>query len=149
MVKEDKMRKVFYGFVLFLALTFFSQGDFLFSQTPPKGKESEFYYFNYTIEKIYSHRLGFVVVYRRASNIISRTYIPLEWFNTIGGKGEMVYLGSGSEWPSMIVYHKNGEFSHVRLRIRRSRSHETWGVVPFSMNIDEYFQDIEEVKLDY
>ena len=74
--------------------------------------------------------------------------MPIDWFNTIGGKGEIVYLGSGPEWPSMIVYYKNGEFSHVRLRIRRDRTHLSWGIIPFTVNADSLFQDIEELKLE-
>jgi hypothetical protein len=144
------MKKAFLGIILFLALAIFGQGDFISAQaTTQEWQESEFYYLNYTIEKIYTHRLGYVVVYRRASNRLERVYLPLEWFNTIGGKGEIVYLGSGKEWPSMIVYYKNGEFSHVRLRLRRYGLHETWSVVPFNVNIDDFFKDIEEVKLVY
>jgi hypothetical protein len=148
MVKEDKMRKAIIRIFLFLALAFFSQGDFLFAQIPP-AQESEYYYFNYTIEKIYNHRLGFIVVYRMASNKLARVYVPVEWFNSIGGKGEIVYLNSGTEWPSMIIYHKDGEFSHIRLRLRRDRTHQTWDIVPFNVNIDEYFKDIEEIQMVY
>jgi hypothetical protein len=143
------MRKLFFGTLLFLALAMFGQGDFLFAQDSSERKESEYYYFNYTIEKIFSHRLGYIVLYRKASNKLVRTYMPLEWFNTIGGKGEIVYLGSGHEWPSMIVYHKNGVFSHVRLRIRKDRTHESWGVVPFNTNADSLFENIEELELEY
>jgi len=142
------MRKAFLRVVLFLALAVFSQGDFLSAQaTTHEWEESEYYYFNYTIERIYSHRLGYIVVYRRASNILERVYLPLEWFNDTGGKGELVYLGSGKEWPSMIVYYKKGEFSHVRLRIRKYAQHETWGIIPFNVNIDDFFKDIDEVKM--
>ena len=140
------MKKV----LLALVLAALCNGAFLFAQdTTPKYRESEYYYYNFTIEKIYASRLGFMVVYRRGANQFARTYVPHEWFNTIGGKGEIVYLGSGSEWPSLIVYYKDGEFSHVRLRLRRDRSHETWGVVPLNVNIDEHFQDLEEVRLQF
>ena len=142
------MRKVFYGVLLFLTLAIFSEGDFLFAQDSSERTESEYYYFNFTIEKIYSHRLGYIVLYRKASNKLVRTYMPLDWFNTIGGKGEIVYLSSGPEWPSMIVYYKNGEFSHVRLRIRKDRTHETWSIIPFNVDADYLFQDIEELKLE-
>jgi hypothetical protein len=150
MVKEDRMRKAFLRISLFLALAVFSQGDFLSAQvSTSRFKESSYYYFSYTIEKIYTHRLGFIVLYRKASNKLVYTYMPQEWFNTIGGKGEIIYLGSGPEWPSMAVYYKDGEFSHVRLRLRRVRTHETWGVVPFNVNVDERFKDLEEVKLEF
>jgi hypothetical protein len=49
----------------------------------------------------------------------------------------------------MIIYHKNGEFSHIRLRIRKNRTHETWDIVPFTANVDEFFKDIEEIQMEY
>ena len=124
-------------------------GGPLFAQQSSKYKESEYYYFNVPIEKIYSYRLGYIVIYRKGINQMARTYLPYDWFSEAGGKGELVGLGSGKEWPSMTVYYKSGEFSHVRLRVRRHKSHASWGVVPLTMNIDDYFKDIEEVKLEF
>jgi len=49
----------------------------------------------------------------------------------------------------MIVYYKNGEFSHVRLRLRKYGQHETWSIIPFNVNIDDFFKDIDEVKMVY
>ena len=137
-------------FILFAVLTaLLCQGTFLFAQTISKYQESEYYYFNFPIEKIYIHRLGYMILYRRNSNFTARTFVPHEWFNSVNSKGEIVYLGSGLEMPSMIVYYKNGEFSHVRLRVRKNKLHETWGVIPLNANADEYFKDIEEVKLQF
>ena len=135
-------------FILLAVMVIFGFGTFVFAQqSKPRYKESEYYYFNVGIEKIYSYRKGYIVVYRKGANQLARTFLPEEWFTDIGGKGEMIGMGSGKEWPSMTVYYKNGEFSHVRLKVRRSRAHETWGVVPLNINIDEHFQDIEEVQL--
>ena len=137
--------------VLFLSI----QGASLFAQTThtshnnSQWKESEYYYFNVPIEKIYSHRLGYVVVYRRGVNQMARMFLPEVWFTGVDGKGDLFGLGPGSEWPSMSLYYKNGEFSHIRLRVRRNRSHETWGFVPLNVNIDEHFKDIEEVHLEF
>jgi hypothetical protein len=146
MIKEDKMKKI----ILFVVLAaLLCQGTYLFAQNIPKFQESEYYYFSFPIDKIYSHRLGFMVIYRRNSNNSARTFIPHEWFGTVDSKGEVIYLGTGTEMPSMIVYYKNGEFSHVRLRLRRNRLHETWGVVPMNVGLDEYFEGVEEVKLEH
>jgi len=122
----------------------------LFSQQSSSGNQgSEFYYFNVPIEKIFTHRLGYMIIYRRpSSNHLARLYIPNNWFTDIGGKGDIVGLGSGKEWPSMIVYYQNGEFSHVRLRVRTHRMHETWGVLPTSINVDEYF-DVDDIKIAF
>ena len=137
--------------VLLVVLVTLCQGFFLFAQnTGNRFDESNYYYFNFTIEKVYIHRLGYVVMYRTGANRITTTYIPHEWFNTIGGKGEVVGLSSGQEWPSMIVYFKDGEFSHVRLRLRRDRLHESWGVVPLTAKIDdEFLNAINEIKLEF
>jgi len=133
--------------IVFAVLAVVLLGTFAYAQQ--FTNESNFYYFSYPIEKVYVHRLGYMVVYRGNSNRMSRTFIPHEWFTEMGGKGEIAYLGAGNEWPTMTVYYNNGDFSHVRLRLRRERSHETWGIVPQTTNLDEYFKDIEELNLQY
>ena len=135
--------------ILLAILLVFGHVAPLFAQQSSSGtEESEYYYFSVPIEKIFTHRLGYLIIYRRgSSNHMARTYIPHSWFSDSAGRGDVVGLGSGKEWPSMIVYYKNGEFSHVRLRIRKNRMHETWGVLPLNINVDEYFKDIEEIKL--
>jgi hypothetical protein len=134
--------------IIFLAvLATLCAGTFLYAQQ--FTSESDYYYFSFPIEKIYVYRMGYMVVYRGNSNKMSRTFVPHEWFNTMGAKGEIVYLGAGREWPSMTVYYNSGEFSHIRLKLRRDRSHETWGVIPLSVNLDDYFQNVEEIDLEY
>jgi hypothetical protein len=135
--------------VLLLVLVALCHGTILFAQQTPKYNESDYYVFNFSIEKIYAYRLGYIVVYRKTANQMAHAYLPNEWFTDVGGVGEIVMLGSGSEWPSITVFYKNGEFSHVRLRLRRSRGHETWGAIPLSINLDEYFQGVEEVRLEH
>lgn len=137
--------------ILLVALITLSQGltPLFAQQKASKYNESEYYYYNFPIEKIYSYRLGYIILYRKAGNLIARTTVPANWFTDIGGKGEIIGIGSGKEWPSMTVYYKNGEFSHIRLRLRRDRTHETWGVVPLNRNIDDQFENIEDVNLEF
>jgi hypothetical protein len=110
--------------------------------------KSEYYYVNTTVEKIYPYRKGYVVQYRKGPVGIGRIYLPVEWFNDAAGKGEVIRLGPGKGWPSLSVYYKNGEFSHVRLYVR-SLSHESWGNIPLSVNLDSHFEDVNEVHLEY
>jgi hypothetical protein len=143
-VKEDNMKKI----LIFVILAAMCQGAFLFAQGTFRS-ESEFYYFNVSIERILVYRLGYGVIYRTSSNQMARTFLPRDWFSTIGGRGTIAYLASGREWPSMTVFYRNGEFSHVLLRVRANRAHQTWGVIPLHTNLDEYFHGIEEVRLEY
>ena len=139
------MKKIF----LFVVLAVLSQGMFLFAQDTTFNNESEFYYFNVAIEKIFTHSLGYMIIYQTNSNRMVRTFLPMEWFSTIGGRGAMVYMPSGREWPSMTVYYKNGEFSHVLVRVRSNRAHSTWGMVPLNTDMREHFHGIEEVRLEF
>ena len=135
--------------LLFVVLAVFCQGAFLFSERiVPEFPGTELNYVSFPIDRVYVHRLGYVVMYR-TGNRIARTFIPHEWFTTAGGPGDLLFLGPGSEWPSMVVFHNNGEFYRVRLRLRRNRLHETWGVVPLNLDLSHYFEGLEEVHLEF
>ena len=144
------MRKFF----LLLALILLVQGMPLFAQFSPQEIpefiESEFFYHTVTIEQIFIYRLGYVVIYRMpSSNHTAQVYIPHVWFTESSAPGEIIYLGRGREWPSMTVFYRDGQFSHVRLRLRRDKSHATWGVIPLNVNIDERFQNVERIQLEH
>ncbi|MCL2069872.1 MAG: hypothetical protein FWH19_02660 [Treponema sp.] len=140
------MKKIILLLAVFLIL---GSGVSLFAQGPRITNESNFYYFNFPIERVLAYRSGYVILYRNGSNDIVRTHIPLEWFIDTAGRGDLIFLGSGKEWPSMTVYYNEGEFSHVRLRLRREKSHETWGVIPLHVDLSEFFTDVEEVYLRF
>ncbi|MDR0389596.1 MAG: hypothetical protein LBH73_05955 [Spirochaetaceae bacterium] len=113
------------------------------------GRESEFYYINVDIETIYPYRLGYLIIYRRGVNGIGRVYIPLEWFEDPTGKARLINLGPGRAWPHLTVYYRNGEFSHCRVFVRRESSHVTWGNVPLNVDIDDRFQGVETLELEF
>ncbi|MDR1099600.1 MAG: hypothetical protein LBL28_03885 [Treponema sp.] len=120
----------------------------LFAQQISEGHESEYFYVIVSIEKIYPYSKGYVIQYRKGVNQTARTYLPIEWFTEAAGKGELITLPAGKNWPYLTVYYKAGEFSHVRLYIHRSKAHETWGNIPLNVNIDDRFENIETIKLD-
>ena len=132
-------------FVVLLGLLIFSVPA-LYAQDLATNKESEYYYISIPIEKIYVHRDGYVVLYQKGFSLV-RTFIPMEWFENPTGRADLVQLGTGSSWPHFSVYYKNGAFSHVRLYVRKSFGHETWGTLPFNANIDQYFRSIEDIPL--
>ena len=140
------MKKILMLTVLAMLITV---GPLFAQQNSQTNRGSDAYYFNVPIERIYAHRLGYVVLYRRGTHMMTRTFIPMEWFHEAASRAELIGLGTGNEWPSMSVFYRDGEFSHVRLRVRRHRGHESWSIVPLTAKIDEYFQGIEELKLEF
>jgi hypothetical protein len=135
----------FFAAVLGAALPLFAQNNQ--GQNGKFKSEAEFYPRTIPIEKIYSHRKGYVVQYRKGVNQMSRVYIPLEWFAGIAGKADIVTIPRGKTWPYMTLYYKEGAFNHVRLYVIRERTHESWGLVPLTTNIDDRFEGVEELKL--
>lgn len=139
------MRKFIIAIVV---LAVFAAGVPVFAQSSDEN-EDDFYYINLTLEKIWPYRAGYVVQYRKGINRIGRLYLPNEWFSSSAGKGEIIKLPPGLSWPSLSVYYKNGEFSHVRLYVHRVNTHSTWGVVPQNVNIDSSFDNVDTLKIDF
>jgi hypothetical protein len=110
--------------------------------------ESDIFYLNIPIEKVYPYPKGYVVMYR-SNNRLVETYIPLEWFSGTDGKANLIRLGHGTKWPYLTVFYKSGEFSHLRLYVRQEISHETWGNIPAGVNLDDKFEGVETVILEF
>jgi len=131
-------------FVVFLAV-----GLPVFAQNQRDERDSDYYYVNITLEKIFPHRKGYIVQYRKGMLQYGRAYLPAEWFLEANSKGEIITLPAGQAWPSLTVYYKDGVFSHVRLYIHRWASHESWGTIPQNVDLSGKFDDIESIKIEY
>jgi hypothetical protein len=138
------MKKLVFSVIVLAALS-----APLFAQKFSEGKESEYFYVNVPLEKVYPYRKGYVVQYRKGVGQMARAYLPVEWFSKAAARGELHYLGSGTSWPYLAVYYKNGEFDHVRLYVRRNQGHETWGSIPLTVNIDDRFENVDDLKLEF
>jgi hypothetical protein len=144
---EVDMKKLVF-FVVFIV--FLAAGSPVFAQQDDKKKhDSEYYYKNVGLERIYPYQNGYAVQYRRGINRLEMLYLPIEWFTSSAGKGEIITLPKGKAWPSLTVYYKNGEFSHVRLYVHHLASHHTWGTIPQNVNLDDRFENVEEVRLKF
>jgi hypothetical protein len=112
------------------------------------GKEG-IYALTISLERVYPYRKGYVVKYRKGINEVVDAFLPNEWFEKTGNKGDLILMGSGPVWPYMTVFYKDGEFDHVRLYVRKERSHESWGDVPLHINIDDRFENVESLALEF
>jgi len=134
---------------LIVAAVFLVIGSSVFAQDKHQEQQSEYYYKNISLEKIYPYRNGYIVQYRRGINTIDKAYLPMAWFTNSAGKGEIVTLPQGIAWPSLSIYYKNGKFSHVRLYVHRMSTHQTWGVLPQDLDIDSAFEGVEELQIKF
>ncbi|WP_010256158.1 hypothetical protein [Treponema primitia] len=117
-------------------------------QNNPSAAEKEgSYALTISLERVFPYRKGYVVKYRKGMSGVVDAYLPLEWFEGTGKKGDLILMGSGTDWPHMTVFYKDGEFDHVRLYVRKERSHESWGNIPLHVNLDDKFESVEGIKL--
>jgi hypothetical protein len=143
---EVNMKKLVFAAIFIVSLAVVLP---VFAQSQKDERDSEFYYVNVTLEKVFPYRKGYVVQYRKGLAQFGRVYLPAEWFTDVNSKGEIITLPAGTVWPSLSVYYKNGEFSHVRLYIHRLPSHESWGFIPQSVDIEKEFDAIETIMIEY
>jgi hypothetical protein len=146
---EVAMKKIMCIVVFLTALVF---GSPVFAQKIPAEKTSEYFYENVSLEKVYPTKFGYILQYRKGGvDNIGRMYVPVNWFTDAASKAEMITLPPGKNWPSVTIYTKNGEFSHLRLYVHRWRGHQTWGNVPLPINsqLGHLFENVESVKIEY
>ena len=134
---------------LIIVLLILAAASPLFAQPISKENSSDMFYVNVSVEKVYPSSAGYIIQYRKGVNGIGTVALPNEWFTDAAGKGELIILPSGTSWPTLSVFYKEGEFSHVRLYVHRSKAHPTWGSVPQGADVKKYFENTDTIKIEF
>ena len=156
---------------LIVVLIFLAVISPLFAQNN-RGELPDIYYINVPVEKVYPSGKGYIVQYMKNTGKMATVGLPNEWFiypkaansqpdastaaaslqYIAAGRAEIVILPPGKNWPTLTVFYKNGEFSHVRLYVHREKSHPTWGNVPQGADAgrySKYFESTDTIKIEY
>jgi len=112
------------------------------------GKNSNFYYVNIPVEKVYPTNKGYVIRYR-TQNGVATVGIPNSWFVDAAGKADFVTLPKGPTWPTLSIFYEDGEFSHLRLYVHPYKGHLSWGNVPLGADLTEFFPDDEALRIQF
>ncbi len=132
--------------MLFLAVLFITVG-MSFAQT------SDMYVKSVSISKIYSHKLGYRVVFMKSNTQMEVFYVPKTWFETaaVSGsapKAEVLY-GNEDSYPYFSIFWKDGKFDHIRLYLKNNLADLTWGEInPAWGNLTKKF-DIDTLDLKF
>ena len=137
------MRKII---IALIVLTFILPIMPVFAQNNTGGL-ADIYYINVRIERIFPSYLGYVIQYRKGDNKVGTIGVPNDWLSESAGRAEILRLPVASDWPSMSVFFKDGEFSHVRLYVHRVKGHRTWGVLPARVDLEKIFEDMESFNI--
>ena len=107
---------------------------------------SDMYPFRLDVVKVFQHSLGYRVVYRVGQTEFADAYIPIEWFKA-GGKAQLIRSNDPSH-PYMVVYYREGKFSHVRLFAKDFPKDPSWGILESGPDVASKFK-VEEIVPKY
>lgn len=80
------------------------------------------------IVKIYSHNLGYKVLYFTSQYELAEMYVPMKWFAP-GVEHAQIVWGNGPSFPCFSIIWADGKFDHVRLYLVDNFSSKTWAVL--------------------
>ena len=109
--------------------------------------ESSYYSRTLYVLRVAPHNLGYRVVYQTEQGTPFATYLPIEWFSNAAGKAAIIYEWDDSA-PYMMVYWKDGEFSHLRLFVPPTFDDPAWSVIPPSVDAESEF-NVETLRLHF
>jgi hypothetical protein len=102
------------------------------------------------VYKVYTHSMGFKVVYHKAGLKLGVLYLPYKWFELKDRIAEAVY-GSDRSYPYFTVFYKDGKIDRIRLFLHESPDHLSWGMLHItSEEADKLFNvDKTNVSVEY
>jgi hypothetical protein len=109
--------------------------------------EANLYVATVYVNRVYTHRLGYKVLYQQQDLSLGEVYLPNSWFSKAAGRAELINTRSTAA-PYMEIYYNNGEFAYVRLYVRRNPNHVSWGSLRPGEAPEEAF-DQETLNISY
>lgn len=120
----------------------------IFAAIPAASEESDMYYTNVTVLKIFPHKLGYYVIYRRASSLKSAEFfIPWKWFDRRDSRA-VLNLTDQNISPYLSIMTKAGEFDHVRITAPSDFTDPVWGTLQSETPFNDKF-NVEKLTLEY
>ncbi len=117
-----------------------------FSQTEPK-KITDVFVKTVPVVKVYTHQLGYKVVYVKSNLQMGTMYLPLTWFGKAAGKGAIVWE-SLREPSYFSIFWADGKFDHIVLHVPNNLSSTIWGALEDSGDVAAKF-NVEEPQLNF
>ncbi len=103
------------------------------------AEESEYFVKTVPITKVYLYKEGYRVLFLKGDLSFGEIYLPVEWFNEAGGKGELV-LGTDPSYPYVSIFWKGGTFDHIRLYLVKDMRDPTWGEARITEEVKARFK---------
>lgn len=113
-----------------------------------ESKESEVYYVNTQLLKIFPHPKGYYVIYRRAGLGTGEAFIPLEWFSPKENKADITFINMRIN-PYLSFFIREGKCEYIRVSAPRDLKSSIWGLLTNPQQYDEKFDGVESLPLEF
>jgi hypothetical protein len=117
-----------------------------FSQAEQK-KITDVFVKTVPVVKVYTHQLGYKVIYVKSTLEMGTLYLPLTWFGKAAGKGDLVWEDL-SEPTYFSIFWADGKFDHIVLHVPNNLSSPIWGELEDSPDVAAKF-NVEEPQLNF
>jgi hypothetical protein len=80
------------------------------------------------IVKVYTHSLGYKVLFVKSNMEIGSLYVPITWLGRSAGKAAMIWQ-TADRPPHFSIFWVNGKFDHIYLYVPNNMSLPFWGTI--------------------
>lgn len=98
-----------------------------YCQTQSTGQEDIFVK-TVPIVKVYTHTLGYKVLFVKSNMEIGSLYVPLTWLGKSAGKAAVIWQ-TADRPPHFSIFWVNGKFDHIYLYVPNDMSLPFWGTI--------------------
>jgi hypothetical protein len=120
----------------------------IFAVLPAAAEESDMYYTNVTILKIYPHSLGYYIIYRKPAGLgTAEFFVPKEWLDRRDSRA-VLNLTDQNISPYCSIITKKGEFDHIRITAAKDISDPTWGTLDSGVPYNDKFK-VDKLVIQY
>jgi hypothetical protein len=99
------------------------------------------------ILKILSHSEGYKILYQKSDMKVGEFYLPHNWFNKSGGKGEIIF-GKDPSFPYFSVFYRDGKFDFIRVYAVEDVKDLSWGVLRKTEAANAAF-NVDTLNIEY
>jgi hypothetical protein len=111
------------------------------STTPP-----DIYVKTVPIAKIYTHDLGYKVLYVKSNLQIGVIFVPMSWIGKSDGKAMMMWENTSTAYLS--IFWVDSKFDHMVLHVPSNMQALVWGILETGPNTAAQF-NVQEPKLEF
>ncbi len=112
-----------------------------------QSKPTDIFVKTVPILMVYTHQLGYKVVFVNSKQEAGSFYLPITWFGKAGGKGTIV-LENADVAPYFSIFWADGKFDHIVLHVSGDTRAAMWGVLETNEDLKSAFA-IEEPTLSF